>query len=244
MEEKKSTKISLSTFLLVLAIIALVVMGIFIYNLSKEKSIESEKSAELQSQINVLNSTIDKLNNKIDSTSTSLDTETSPNSNSSVLNNTTTNKENVNKIASDLFEKGSKIIREAQYSDYFEYDVVTPNVDKEINGKKYQKRNVLYSDIEKKYSEIFTGEALAKVLKKRFADVDGYLYISYGGATGWNITNINVTKVSEENNEIKYIVKYNDINEDDSLSKEQACNMTIKLINGNYRIISTDYCNL
>ena len=116
--------------------------------------------------------------------------------------------------------------------------------EKNINGVKYQKRNVLYSDVEKEYSEIFTGEALKKVLGKRFAEVDGYLYVSYGGATGWNISNIKVSRVSESNNGIEYIVKYNDINEDDSVSEERSCNMTIKLVDGNYRISTTNYCNL
>ena len=48
MEEKKVTKISLSTFFLILAIIAIIVMGIFIYKLSNDKTTESKKSAELQ----------------------------------------------------------------------------------------------------------------------------------------------------------------------------------------------------
>lgn len=51
MEEKKSTKISLSTFFLILAIIAIVVMGIFIYKLNNDKTIEIQKSAELQSLV-------------------------------------------------------------------------------------------------------------------------------------------------------------------------------------------------
>ena len=41
-----------------------------------------------------------------------------------------------------------------------------------------------------------------------------------------------------------YKVKYNDVEIDDSISQEQFCNMTIKLVDGNYRIVSTDYCNL
>ena len=38
MEEKKVTKISLSTFFLILAIIAIIVMGIFMYKLYNEKT--------------------------------------------------------------------------------------------------------------------------------------------------------------------------------------------------------------
>lgn len=57
MEEKKVTKISLSTFFLILAIIIIIVMGIFMYKLYNEKTIEIEKSAQLQTQLNSLNET-------------------------------------------------------------------------------------------------------------------------------------------------------------------------------------------
>lgn len=80
------------------------------------------------------------------------------------------------------------------------------------------------SVVEKEYSEIFTGEALKKVLGKRFAEVDGYLYVSYGGATGWGVTNIKVSGVSKSNNEIEYIVTYNDV--------EIALEIAIALIMG------------
>lgn len=110
--------------------------------------------------------------------------------------------------------------------------------------KVQQKIYKVYSNVEKEYSEIFTGEALKKVLGKRFAEVDGYLYVSYGGATGWGVTNIKVSRVSESNNEIEYIVTYNDAEIYDSISEEYSCKMTVKLIDGNYRISATNYCNL
>ena len=40
MEDKKVTKISLSTFLLIIAIIIIAIMGFFIYKLNSEKAIE------------------------------------------------------------------------------------------------------------------------------------------------------------------------------------------------------------
>ena len=58
MEEKKVTKISLSTFFLILAIIAIIVMGIFMYKLYNEKTEETKKSNELQTQVNSLNETV------------------------------------------------------------------------------------------------------------------------------------------------------------------------------------------
>ena len=61
MEEKASTKISLSTFLLVIATIAIVIMGVFIYKLNNEKTIETQKPADLQTQVSSLNSTVNNL---------------------------------------------------------------------------------------------------------------------------------------------------------------------------------------
>ena len=85
MEEKNVTKISLSTFFLILAIIAIIVMGIYTYKLNNDKSTEIQKSTELQSQVNSLTSTVSDLQGKIDKVSETV------NSNSSAGNTTTNN---------------------------------------------------------------------------------------------------------------------------------------------------------
>ena len=69
MEEKNVKKISLSTFFLILAIIVIIVMGIFIYKLNNDKIVEIQKSTELQSQVNSLNATVSDLQEKIDKVS-------------------------------------------------------------------------------------------------------------------------------------------------------------------------------
>jgi len=66
MEEKKASKISLSTIFLIIAIIAIIVMGLFLYKLNNDKASEIQKSAELQSQINSLNETVSDLQGKLD----------------------------------------------------------------------------------------------------------------------------------------------------------------------------------
>ena len=66
MEEKKAGKISLSTIFLIIAIIAIIVMGLFLYKLNNDKASEIQKSAELQSQINSLNGTVSDLQGKLD----------------------------------------------------------------------------------------------------------------------------------------------------------------------------------
>lgn len=91
MEEKKVTKISLSTFFLILAIIAIIVMGIFIYKLNNDKTVEIQKSTELQAKVNSLNGTVSKLQGKINKVS-----ETPTQANSS--NASTTNNSNKNNV--------------------------------------------------------------------------------------------------------------------------------------------------
>lgn len=86
MEEKNVTKISLSTLFLILAIIAIIVMGIFIYKLDNDKTAEIQKSTELQSQVNSLNETVNDLQGKINSMSETI------NSNESNKSTTSTKK--------------------------------------------------------------------------------------------------------------------------------------------------------
>lgn len=80
MEEKNVTKISLSTFFLILAIIAIIVMGIFIYKINNDKTAEIQKSIELQAQENSLNGTVsdlqEKNNNTINDNSSTSNSET------------------------------------------------------------------------------------------------------------------------------------------------------------------------
>ena len=66
MEEKNVTKISLLRFFLVLAII---VMGIFIYKLNDDKSAEIQKSQKLQAEITDLKENVNDLKGEIDTIS-------------------------------------------------------------------------------------------------------------------------------------------------------------------------------
>lgn len=96
MEEKKVRKISLSTFFLILAIIAIIVMGIFIYKLNNDKTVEIQKSTELQAKVNSLNGTVSKLQEKINKLSETVNAETPTQANSS--NASTTNNSNKNNV--------------------------------------------------------------------------------------------------------------------------------------------------
>ncbi|MBO4293038.1 MAG: hypothetical protein J5881_01430 [Clostridia bacterium] len=70
MEEKKTTKVSLSTFLLILTIIALGVMGFFLYKINDEKTKATEQVSELNNQVTSLEKTVDSLQKNIDNVST------------------------------------------------------------------------------------------------------------------------------------------------------------------------------
>ena len=95
MEEKNVTKISLLRFFFILAIIIIIVMGIFIYKLYNEKIEANEKSDELQTQVNNLNETIINLQKKIDNISEAII------SNSSIENSAMTNSSNNDAPASN-----------------------------------------------------------------------------------------------------------------------------------------------
>ena len=61
MKKESLIKISLSTFLLIIALIVIVIMGVYIYKTSNYNNTESDKTAELESQIGSLNSTVTEL---------------------------------------------------------------------------------------------------------------------------------------------------------------------------------------
>ena len=75
MKEKKDTKISLSTFFLILAIIIIVIMCVFIFKLNNEKNIETQKATELEAQVNNLNGTVSNLQGKINTISSTINSE-------------------------------------------------------------------------------------------------------------------------------------------------------------------------
>ena len=91
MEEKKVTKISLSTYLLVIAIFAIVVMGALIYKLNNDKNTEIKKSANLQAQVSSLNNTVTELQGTINNISNVINNE---NENTSKTNENTVSQKN------------------------------------------------------------------------------------------------------------------------------------------------------
>ena len=82
MKERKDTKISVLIFLLLLSIIAIIIMGIFIYKLSSDKETEIQKSTDLQAQINSSYETVNELQDKMDKVSETVNIEDTSSNNS------------------------------------------------------------------------------------------------------------------------------------------------------------------
>lgn len=108
MEEKKSIKISLSTFFLILALIVLVIMGIFIFKLYNEKTEEKQKSTELQAQVDNLNGKINEIKETINSNETVDNKNKDNNANKNENKTNTANQTNTSNNSEDSIK--NKII--------------------------------------------------------------------------------------------------------------------------------------
>ena len=148
------------------------------------------------------------------------------------------------KFAKEMFEKGAGKIIAILSSDYSQYPMAKPHKEAMINDRPFEKRDVLYSDVVKEFSEIFTGDALERVfesLDDRLAEKDGYLYTRTAGASGWGVQNIKINKVSETDKEKTYQVKSESTAADGEVFAVNICTMTIKQVDGSYRISEFDY---
>ncbi|MBQ9659576.1 MAG: hypothetical protein IJV31_12650, partial [Clostridia bacterium] len=117
MEEKNITKISLSTFLLIMAIIVIIIMGVVIYKLNNDKTAEIQKSTDLQAQVNSLNVSVSDLQEKINKVSeTAISIE--PNQ-TNITDKTTNTIENTNDTVSKTENKDTNTSSEKNKREYF-----------------------------------------------------------------------------------------------------------------------------
>ena len=228
--EKKTIKVSFNAFLvIVISLVIVGFMGVSIYAKSLGKpniisAIQARMKSEKKENTDEVNGD-QKQNIDLDNSNNELDNET----------------------AKQIFEKGASKIRKLQYEELIktEYEISGNFIEKEINGKTYVKTNEKYETVKQKYGELFTDKALENVLAKRFANVDGILYVSYGGATGWDITNVEVEKINEKDGELTYKASYNNMGIDGSVgNKKQTCEFKLKKVDEEYKISETNYCNL
>ena len=91
MENKKKFKISLSTILLLLALIVIICMGCLIFKLYNDKNIETNKVSELNTKISNLETSINTLSNNVSTNSN----EALSNFSTNTTENTTVSKEKI-----------------------------------------------------------------------------------------------------------------------------------------------------
>lgn len=210
-----------------------------------------ESNAALQSTVDELQSNVDILQSKVDSLYGEIDSKYSSDEQLWDMKFKTEEMERlidamssddpnaIDVIAYDLFEEGSAQIRQLRYYGTEFLPFITPHIEAKVGDSTYCKCDMLYSDAVKIYSQIFTGEALEKYMGHMFADIDGYLYAFLGGGgSGTNFGNVEVTRVSETENEIQYKISYS---HNFGVETFDTCSMTIKLVNGSWRISEIDY---
>ncbi len=249
MEETKTKRIKMSNVICVVAILVIIVLVISLF---VTKSSYNKEIANLEENNKKMQRTIDDLNEKISLSGEKEDDEVANEDSKNVVE-TSSNVEDevdtteVDQIAKELFEKGSQKVREIIYSTYDQYALIIPSEEKTLDKKIYEKRNALYLNIEAEFANIFTDKALEAALKERFIEADdGFLYVSIGGQDEWNISNVNIERISEPDvtEEIEYKITYNDVELDNSISEDITCTMKMKLVDGEYKISETNYCEL
>lgn len=261
MEEKKKRNVNIIAILLIVAVVVNVAMsGYICFDKVNDKKVVAEYEAnasDMQNKIDDLQKAINSVNKDDENALQEGSGEIVESANTDELYDEIyelqeqlfgicypEDEDIIDTMAKILFYRGSNDIIGALVHDYTEYQRSNPVVEVTMNGFLYEKCDVLYSDVVERYSKVFTGNALDEFLSRRFADVDGYLYISRGGATGWAIVDAKVTRVSESNNEIKYTVNYTaDMGYYMMFSDkvEGTCTMTIKAVDGSYRISEFDF---
>ena len=162
----------------------------------------------------------------------------------------TADPEALDAFAKDLFMKGADKIAKNDYSTFPEFPDHRYYTDQPleitVDGSKYEMKRDAFYCFENEYPDIFTDEMLDKVLKQRFTNIEGYLYVKEveKGATEWGVVNAELTRISQTEDEIKYSVKYDREENGKITDKGQTCTMTIKYEEGRYRISETDFGNL
>lgn len=142
MEQKKSIKMSLSTFLLLLAILIIIVMGFFIYKFYNDKTIAEKEVANSNNQISNLQDNVNKLQETIDNVSNTINNSQNNNIESNVnkVQETTNNSSNsINKNESNSSNKYTEITNDLQGLDV----LYVTNAIK--NNNSYTLKGVIYT---------------------------------------------------------------------------------------------------
>lgn len=222
MEEKNITKISLSTFFLILAVIVIIVMGIFIYKINNDKNTEIKKSTELQAQVSSLNGTVSELQEKINSIS-----ETINSSKEDIINNTNNSNLDETELSEDFIKNKFKTawsIFKKSY-DIFQYDS-NDSIDLPVEGQNYTwtyYKITNYDDIVNKYiSSSFSNlvDSMELIISKN----NNYYIMDSTDGTSLNRID-EVTNIKKSNDKISctvriHLASYTGLDDESALEKK------------------------
>ena len=149
-----------------------------------------------------------------------------------------------NKEIKELFEKATTKLVEYAVDEpvwVFGLDFGHENVIRirtEINDHPYCKTTLNYQQLVNKYSEFFTGDVLNRFLSQYFYELDGVVYVTaIGGASGFGITNVKVTYISQSNGEFLYKATFNRTDFEDVPESQ----FFVKKTGDGYRLSDTDF---
>lgn len=205
MEEKGTVKISLAGFFLILAIIAIITMGFFMYKIYTDKQKSDEKVETLNSEVNRLQDTINSIQSTINNTN-------KVNENAVYNNATKVKTETVSRSFSDDEIKQSMqnyldlICAQSGSMRGFLVKLGLINFSDEFDmsyGNNLAKTNVKYSEFKEKMLNYVTEEWFENSFTELYKNINGYLYFNDGGASGLSSKIQNITK--KENG--KYIAE-------------------------------------
>ena len=222
---KEKNNVGLIVILLILVLI-IVVMGFLVYKFYTEKTKETEKSAQLQTQVDGLNETANDLQEKIDKVSEAVNPSNTTNTTSTTesKNKSFSNDEIKNAIQKCLNLESAKTNGPGTIlytlGLYKEGD---SNYDKEEPAEKtgYIKTLIKFDDFKNKILEYITEECYKKEWNDLYYEENGYLCYENSGATGraYKVSSIekrddgyvaNATVLSESERDVIVKFKIND----------------------------------
>lgn len=252
MEEKNVTKISLSTFLLILSIIVIIVMAYFIVKLNNDKQLANNKVTELNKQVSGLESTVNNLqgtisdiSNTITKSNSSTETKNDSNAETSTNSNNQTNasekKTFSNAEIKNAIQNYLDLVGAREGSPeglLVKIGLTTFGANTEKADNNYIKTNIKYSDYKAKMLNYMTAQWFENNFTKSFKNVNGYLYYFDGGATGLEYEVKSVT-IKGDYSDLNYIANVDNIHLDDS--REQL-NIEFHIENYNGKCVIS-YCD-
>ena len=206
MEEKKTIKISLSTFFLILAIIVIVIMGVFIFKFYNDKKVADSEVKELES-------TIDTLEGKINSLEEAIKDDGNSNSvNSEKLENISNNMNSNNIIKTNMsIELAYGILNKYKNENLSDADWYITDVKLIAHGD-----NNTYWVNYKDYNLDGYEESAATIIQykdgKWITDLPGFTGTSEEEMSKYNFINYNNEKLEESNKEMSIELAYGILN--------------------------------